>query len=216
MRQNTSRSRSGFHRGANRDAAEAPHPDGWSVAGSSAPTRQPPKAGDLSQFGKIGKTAPISFGPGSTFTSKEGKNRGPPMSHTPSTSSNMFSMPQNPDVAAAEPSTSQSSWPPSRKPSVDLGAGALSDATAIIDSGDEDDNRDSDLSELTDLSTEGSSTPVARKRKGKSAEAALPTRQSKRTRKPSAHVRRLATGEGTTDGTSQGLPGWHPHFPCRS
>jgi translation initiation factor 4G len=34
---------------------------------------------------------------------------------------------QNPDAAAAEPSTSKSSRPPSRKPSVDLGAGAPSD-----------------------------------------------------------------------------------------
>jgi translation initiation factor 4G len=130
MRQNTSMSRGGSRRGGNRDAAEAPHPDGWSVAGSSAPTRQPPKAGDLSQFGKISKTTPISFGPGSIFTGKKGtdpKNRDPPMSRTPSMSSNMFSMLQNPDAAAAEPSTSKSSRPPSRKPSVDLGAGAPSD-----------------------------------------------------------------------------------------
>ena|SRR5216683_136439 len=127
MRQNTSMSRGGSRRGGNRDAAEAPHPDGWSVAGSSAPTRQPPKAGDLSQFGKVSKTTPISFGPGSIFTGKKGKNRGPPMSRTASRSSNIFSILQNPDAGAAEPSTSKSSWPPSRKPSVDLGAGALSD-----------------------------------------------------------------------------------------
>ena len=127
MRQNTSMSRGGSRRGGNRDAAEAPHPDGWSVTGSSAPTRQPPKAGDLLQFGKVSKTTPISFGPGSIFTGKKGKNRGPPMSHTASTSSNMFSMLQNPDAGAAEPYTSKSSWAPSWKPSVDLGAGALSD-----------------------------------------------------------------------------------------
>src|SRR5712691_12210454 len=98
MRQNTSMSRGGSRRGGNRDAAEPPHPDGWSVAGSSAPARQPPKAGDLSQFGKISKTTPMTFGPGSIFTAKKGtdpKNRDPPMSRTPSTSSNMFSMLQN-------------------------------------------------------------------------------------------------------------------------
>ena len=122
-------SRGGSRRGGNRDAAEPPHPDGWSVAGSSAPARQPPKAGDLSQFGKISKTTPISFGPGSIFTGKKGtdpKNRDPPMSRTPSTSSNMFSMLQNPD-AVVEPAVSKGSRPPSRKPSVDLGAGASSE-----------------------------------------------------------------------------------------
>jgi translation initiation factor 4G len=129
MRQNASMSRGGSRRGGNRDATEPPHPDGWSVAGSGAPARQPPKAGDLSQFGKINKATPISFGPGSIFTGKKGtdpKNRDPPMSRTPSTSSNMFSMLQNPD-AVVEPSTSKSSRPPSRKPSVDLASGAPSD-----------------------------------------------------------------------------------------
>ena len=122
-------SRGGFRRGGNRDAAEPPHPDGWSVAGSSAPARQPPKAGDLSQFRKISKATPMTFGPGSIFTAKKGtdpKNRDPSMSRIPSTSSNMFSMLQNPD-AVVEPAVSKGSWPPSRKPSVDLGAGAPSE-----------------------------------------------------------------------------------------
>src|SRR6266851_1064064 len=92
---------------------------------------------------------------------------------------------------------SQAAWPP--RPSVD--------------SGDEDDSQvENELSDLTELSTdsEGPSIPVPQKRKGKSGEVPQPRRQSTRTRKPSAHVRRLATGEGTTDGTSQGFPGWHP------
>ena len=90
-------------------------------------------------------------------------------------------------------------------------------STATIDSGDEDDNQvESELSDLTDISTEAPSTPVAKKRKGKSAEAAQPTRQSARARKPSAHVRRLATGEGTSDGISQGFPGWHPDYAGQS
>jgi len=122
-------SRGGSRRGGNRDATEPPHPDGWSVAGSSAPARQPPKAGDLSQFGKISKATPMTFGPGSIFTAKKGtdpKSRDPPMSRTPSTSSNMFSMLQNPD-AVVEPAVSKGSRPPSRKPSVDLGAGVPSE-----------------------------------------------------------------------------------------
>jgi len=120
-------SRGGSRRGGNRDAAEPPHPDGWSVAGSNAPARQPPKAGDLSQFGKISKATPMTFGPGSIFTAKKGTDpKNPPMSRTPSTSSNMFSMLQNPD-AVVEPAVSKGSRPPSRKPSVDLGAGASSE-----------------------------------------------------------------------------------------
>jgi len=122
--QNASMSRGGSRRGGNRDAAEQPHPDGWSVAGQSA-ARPPPKAGDLSQFGKISKaTTPVSFGPSSIFSQKKGsdpKSRDSPLSRTAS-SSNMFSMLQNSD-ALAEPPTSKSSRPPSRKPSVDLGVG---------------------------------------------------------------------------------------------
>jgi translation initiation factor 4G len=130
MRQNASMSRGGSRRGGNRDTAEVSHPDGWSVAGSGAPPRQqPPKAGDLSQFGKISKTTPISFGPASVFSGKKGtdpKSRDPPMSRTPSTSSNMFSMLQSTDIVV-DPPTSKSSRPPSRKPSVDLASGVPSD-----------------------------------------------------------------------------------------
>ena len=50
-------------RGGNRDTVEASHPDGWPVAGPGAPPRRQPMVGDLSQFGKISKTTPISFGP---------------------------------------------------------------------------------------------------------------------------------------------------------
>jgi len=85
--------------------------------------------------------------------------------------------------------------------------------TTTIDSSDEDDNQvKSELSNLTDLSLEGLSTPVARKHKGKPAEVAQPTHQSTWMRKPSTHVQRLATGEGTSDGTSKGFPGWHPDY----
>jgi translation initiation factor 4G len=116
-------SRGGSRRGGNRDATDNALPDGWSLAGTG-PARPQPKAGDLSHFGKINKTTPMTFGPSSIFTSKKGdpKNRDSSMSRTPSTSSNMFSMLQSSD-ATVEPPMSKSSRPPSRKPSVDLGAG---------------------------------------------------------------------------------------------
>jgi hypothetical protein len=99
--------------------------------------------------------------------------------------------------APSQPQGSQSAWLP-RTP---------------VDSSDEDDNQvESELSDLTDLSTEGPSTPVPRRRKGKPTKAAQPTRQSTQACKPSAHVRRLATGEGTVDGISKGFPGWHPDY----
>jgi len=85
--------------------------------------------------------------------------------------------------------------------------------TTTIDSSDEDDNQvESKLSDLTDLSSEGPSTPVVQKCKGKPTEAAQPTHQSTWMRKPSTHVWRLATGEGTSDGTSKGFLGWHPDY----
>ena len=69
---------------------------------------------------------------------------------------------------------SQAAWPP--RPSVDSGDEALSDLTELS----------------SDSESEG--TPVPQKRKG---EVPQPTRHSTRVRKPSAYMRRLATGEGT-------------------
>ncbi|KAH9032609.1 armadillo-type protein [Lactarius pseudohatsudake] len=116
-----SMSRGGSRRGGNREVADVLHPDGWSVAGASA-ARAQPKAGDLSQFGKINKVAPMSFAPTSVFSSKKGdpESRDSPISRTAS-SSNMFSMLQSSDVTV-DPPTSKSSRP-NRKPSVDLGVG---------------------------------------------------------------------------------------------
>ena len=79
-------SRGGSRGDGNCDAAEPSHPDGSSVAGPSAPTRPPSKAGYLSQFGKISNATPIFFGPGNTSTGKKAadpKNCGPPMSSVP-------------------------------------------------------------------------------------------------------------------------------------
>ena len=112
--------------GGNRDTAEAAPPDGWSLVGAST-VRPQPKAGDLSPFGKINKAAPMTFGPSSIFAGKKGdpKNRDSSMSRIPSTSSNMFSMPQNSDASVEPPVSkgSRSSW----KPSVDLGTGGPPD-----------------------------------------------------------------------------------------
>jgi translation initiation factor 4G len=134
MRQNASMSRGGSRRGGNRDVEDAPHPDGWSVAGAG-PARTQPKAGDLSHFGKINKVAgaTMSFAPTSLFNSEKGdpKSRDSPVSRTAS-SSNMFSMLQGSD-AIVDPLKSKSSCPPNRKPSVDLGVGGTPPPVAVSD-----------------------------------------------------------------------------------
>ncbi|KAF7969617.1 hypothetical protein HWV62_26787 [Athelia sp. TMB] len=108
--------------------------DGWAVAsgegGGRATPRPPPKAGDLSNFGKINKTAPMTFGPTSVFA--KGKDGVKPraestLSHS-SSSSNMFSMlSQNPEIAA-EAANSKSSRPPSQRTNVDLSPGSAREA----------------------------------------------------------------------------------------
>lgn len=122
-------SRGGSRRGGERGQFDQ-QVDGWAVAGgSSGPTRPPPKAGDLSNFGKINKAAPMTFGPSSVFAGKKegGKPRAEPLSRS-SSSSNMFSMlSQNPEIAT-EAGASKSSRPPSRKSSVDLGVAGLPEA----------------------------------------------------------------------------------------
>lgn len=121
-------SRGGSRRGAERGEHAQAGPDGWSVAGGSQP-RPPTKAGDLSNFGKISKTASMTFGPSSVFNlnKKEGK-REPTISRT----ANMFSMlSQNPELAS-EVQAPKSSRPPSRKPSMDLGPGGAPDMQAAV------------------------------------------------------------------------------------
>lgn len=110
-------SRGGSRRGGDRGDYAQTNPDGWAVAGNGAP-RPPPKAGDLSNFGKISKATPMTFGPSSVFAGKkEGKRES--LSRT-SSSSNMFSMlSQNPEPAA-DASAIKGSHPHSRKTSVDL------------------------------------------------------------------------------------------------
>ena len=63
-------SRGGSRRGGDRSEFNNPQqvgPEGWAAAG-----RPPPKAGDLSNSGKISKTRPMTFGPSSVFAGKKG------------------------------------------------------------------------------------------------------------------------------------------------
>ncbi|KAI0941635.1 hypothetical protein AcW1_003473 [Taiwanofungus camphoratus] len=121
-----SMSRGGSRRGGERGDHSQVGPDGWAVAGSAP--RPPPKAGDLSNFGKISKTTSMTFGPTSVFTSKD-KSKSRESTITRAGSQNMFSkLMENPELAS-EAATSKSSRPPSRKPSVDLGGTGLPEAT---------------------------------------------------------------------------------------
>lgn len=123
-----SMSRGGSRRGAERGDHAQIGPDGWAVAGNAAP-RAPPKAGDLSNFGKITKNTSMTFGPGSVFAAgkTEKKRESATISRTGSV--NMFSMlSQNPELANEVQAPSKSSRPPSRKPSIDLGAGGVPEA----------------------------------------------------------------------------------------
>ncbi|KAM5543012.1 hypothetical protein V8D89_003396 [Ganoderma adspersum] len=106
----------GSRRGGERTGDHAQvGPDGWAVAGGAAP-RPPPKAGDLSKFGKIDKSAPMTFGPSSVFQT-------------------MFSMLSgNPEMAAEV--AGKSSCPPNRKSSIDLGPGGSHTASIDLGTGD--------------------------------------------------------------------------------
>ncbi|KAL0955886.1 hypothetical protein HGRIS_002084 [Hohenbuehelia grisea] len=85
-------SRGGSKRGG--DRGEVTGPDGWTATAS----RPPPKAGDLSNFGKISKAAPMTFGPSSVFAGRgKGADKKESLSRV-SSSSNMFSMLQNSDA----------------------------------------------------------------------------------------------------------------------
>jgi translation initiation factor 4G len=129
-----SMSRGGSRRGADRNQLDQQAgPDGWAVAGgSTGPPRPPPKAGDLSNFGKINKPALMTFGPSSVFAGKKeskGGGGGPESLSRTASSSNMFSMlSQNPEMAAE--AASKSSRPPSRKTSVDLGQSGVPEPAA--------------------------------------------------------------------------------------
>ena len=90
-------SRGGSRRGGERGEFSQQGADGWAVAGNGPP-RPPPKAGDLSNFGKINKNAALTFGPSSVFAGKKESKR-ESISRT-SSSSNMFSMLQSTEPPA--------------------------------------------------------------------------------------------------------------------
>jgi len=100
--------------------------DGWTT-----PVTRPPqtKAGDLSKFGKIDRTAGLQFGPASVF-SKRGDKRESASVTRVSSSSNMFAMLNSseatPDAASVGSRTAASTRPPSRKASIDMSSGTAS------------------------------------------------------------------------------------------
>ncbi|KZP10393.1 hypothetical protein FIBSPDRAFT_938086 [Athelia psychrophila] len=123
-----SMSRTGSRRGGERGQYDQQGPDGGG-RGTPCP---PPKVDDLSNFGKINKAAPMTFGPTSVFAKGKEGAKGPriePISRS-SSSSNMFSMlSQNSEIAAdasgPKPTTSR---PASRKTSIDLGTAGVPEA----------------------------------------------------------------------------------------
>ncbi|KIY68094.1 hypothetical protein CYLTODRAFT_421949 [Cylindrobasidium torrendii FP15055 ss-10] len=98
-----SMSRGGSRRGGERTESII-GPDGWAVAGGSM-RGAPPKAGDLSKFGQINKTAgaPMTFGPQSSIYSGK-KDKRESIQRTNSSSQNMFQMLSQQSESAAEPS----------------------------------------------------------------------------------------------------------------
>ena len=100
--------------------------DGWTT-----PVTRPPqtKAGDLSKFGKIERSAGLQFGPGSVF-SKRGDKRESASVTRVSSSSNMFAMLNSseatPDAVSVGSRTAASTRPPSRKASIDMSSGTAS------------------------------------------------------------------------------------------
>ena len=117
-------------RGGRRDTRDYGPPqvgaDGWTT-----PARQPTKAGDLSNFGKIQKSTTMQFGPSSVFSKKE--RRESSSATRTSSSSNMFaalnSSEATPDAGSVGSRTANSTRPPSRKGSIDLSASALAEMT---------------------------------------------------------------------------------------
>ncbi|TFK23170.1 hypothetical protein FA15DRAFT_670779 [Coprinopsis marcescibilis] len=82
-------SRTSSNRGQRRGTEMEQGPDGWAVAGSTRPVS---KAGDLSNFGKISKGQPMTFGPSSVFSNKAKVDTKRDSISRSSSSSNMFSM----------------------------------------------------------------------------------------------------------------------------
>ena len=117
-------SRGGSRRGGDRGGGPPGEQqvDGWSVAGGSTP-RPPPKAGDLSNFGKINKSGPVVMGPSSVWAGKKDAAKRDSTLSRVNSSSNMFMMLGSGE--AMPETSSKSSRPSSRRTSVDLGVGGV-------------------------------------------------------------------------------------------
>ena len=120
-------SRGGSRRGGDRGGGPVgeQQADGWSVAGGSAP-RPLPKAGDLSNFGKINKSGPVVMGPSSVWAGKKDAAKRDSTLTRVNSSSNMFMM-LGRDGEAMPETGSKPSRPSSRRTSVDLGAGGTAE-----------------------------------------------------------------------------------------
>ncbi|KAF8070722.1 armadillo-type protein [Lyophyllum atratum] len=144
-----SMSRGGSRRGGDRGDFPQVGPDGWAVAGGNGPSRPPPKAGDLSNFGKITKNTAMTFGPSSVFAGKKESKR-ESLSRT-SSSSNMFSMlSQGADPAAEakapEPQRKRLVMQPRSKPSAD----EQDQDPSVAKSESENEGDDEALAEMTE------------------------------------------------------------------
>ena len=113
-----SMSRGGSRRGGDRGGEfPQPGPDGWAVAGG--PPKPPSKAGDLSNFGKINKSIPMTFGPSSVFAGKKDTKRDTLSLSRTSSSSNIYHLLSEASPDASSPMSNKSNHT-SRKASVDL------------------------------------------------------------------------------------------------
>lgn len=137
-----SMSRGGSRRGGERGEVSQTNADGWAVAGNAA-SRAPPKAGDLTNFGKISKNTAMSFGPSSVFAAGKDKgNKRETISRTNS-SSNMFSMLQSAELPTEvakppEPQRKRLILQPRSKPAA-ADEQTQESATAKSESGSEED-----------------------------------------------------------------------------
>ncbi|KZT58709.1 ARM repeat-containing protein [Calocera cornea HHB12733] len=120
-KQRQAMSRGGSRRGDPRDYGH----DGWQNVQGGPPARPAPpaKAGDLSKFGNISKpSGPIGgFGPSNVFKKADAKNARPE-APAPPTRTNMFNVLGGADAPVEAEAAAPKA--PSRKPSVDLAAGA--------------------------------------------------------------------------------------------
>ena len=96
---------------------------GLSVAGGSTP-RPPPKAGDLSNFGKVNKSGPVVMGPSSVWAGKKDAAKRDSTLTGVNSSSSVFMMLCG-DGEAVPETSSKPSRPSSRRTSVDLDASGV-------------------------------------------------------------------------------------------